>query len=127
MREQSPKQYQMDHLGLAGEPDPTWQSADQYDGGSPLGLHDTSLFDMNESASGSLYDEATGNPYDNSTGRKASHLHAVKDAGDNTSPDVEGYEARMNFELDEAEFYFDLADRMRTGHRPIRYKSSGAA
>lgn len=61
-------QYQLDLGALAGAPELGWQEADHFDGGSPLGLHDTTLFDQNGSElGGELYDPATGLRYDNST------------------------------------------------------------
>lgn len=67
MTEQNRNQYFADEEGLAGEPDSSWEDYDDHDGGSPMGLHDTTLFDQDESSAGEPYDEATGERIDNST------------------------------------------------------------
>jgi hypothetical protein len=58
-------QYIVDIEGLAGITDETWPFDDYYDQGSPLGLHDETLFDQDEDASGERFNLATGEIIDN--------------------------------------------------------------
>lgn len=61
---EKPVEYLVDLAGLAGEPESN-RTRRQDEEGSPLGLHDTTLFDEGSSASGELYDPMTGEPYKN--------------------------------------------------------------
>ena len=92
MGEDRPHQYLSDIDGLAGEPDSSWINDDGHDGGTPLGLHDTNLFDQDESTLGAdLIDPATGEQIDNSSSR-AMREFSVYDIYDNGGvEDVEYY------------------------------------
>jgi hypothetical protein len=57
------EQYLLDLGRLAGAPEQTLDEARSDEVSSPLGLHDTTLFDEGASAAGALYDEADGREY----------------------------------------------------------------
>jgi hypothetical protein len=94
------RQYLLDIARLGGEPDSGWMNDEGHDSGSPLGLHDTTLFDENESQAGDQYDPATGEKYDNST-------------SDNTGPlSVREFDREVSDELeDDIEWWFAVASK----------------
>jgi len=65
-------QYLVDHTGLAGTPE-DWE--DEFDFGSPLGLHYETLYDENETQAGALINEATGKPYKNDHSIRSGLIH----------------------------------------------------
>ena len=105
-QEEFPPQYQSDLEGLAGEPDKKWVKYDGHDGGAPLGLHDETLFDQNETElGGELIDPATGRKIDNSTDRVIEsyiHVDPVKiyyEEDDDLLQAVTGEDGTPDFEL----------------------------
>lgn len=60
-------QYIVDRLDLIGKPDPDsdWHEIEQFDGGTPVDLHFSTLYDEPEDQSGELVDLATGEKYHN--------------------------------------------------------------
>lgn len=121
-------QYQADKAGLAGVPDRTWREGDHYDHGSPLGLHDTTLFDQGESAAGSSTDEATGESYGKPVRSIAPILSEVIDI-DEVIEDgqLSGYEQRLEEELDIAEAHLDEVERERFNARTSAHRSRDVA
>lgn len=83
-------QYQADIEGLAGEPDLVWLTEEGHDGGSPLGLHDVTLFDQDESRlGGDVYDLATGDLIDNSTSDNTGELTIFFDDSEELDDDID--------------------------------------
>ena len=70
-------QYLMDNHGMAGRPDKNW--SDKLDYGSPIDLHQTNLYDENETQYGDLIDPATGKPYKNDHNMPSGLLHSHVD------------------------------------------------
>lgn len=122
-------QYMLDLDGLGGVPDPSWTEADHHDGGSPLGLHFSTLFDQKSAEDGSLIDDSTGQPHqtkasgDVSAGLRLLDNHIVGEPYE-----LDSYEDLLERELDIVEESIRRVDRERRGaFDPTRSESDETA